>query len=65
MSAEKSKFNYVIGHYWFKDSEEVGVYRMHNRDVHFGTLENAQSDLAYVQNTDKNKKWRIFKVTEL
>lgn len=64
------KFNYAVGHYWEGESGSVGVYNYFG-EVHFGTMEEAQSTLKYVQGKDKQqakadrRDWRIFQLIEV
>jgi hypothetical protein len=69
MTKKKSKqFNYAVGHYWEGDSGSVGCYA-YGSEVHYGTLEEAQNFLAYVQSKKKTKaekaKYKIFQLVEL
>lgn len=67
---QQKKFNYAVGHYWEGEAGSVGVYNYFGQ-VHYGTMEEAQNLLKYVQ--DKNKKepkvdrrdWRIFQLIEV
>jgi hypothetical protein len=65
---QAKKFNYAIGHYWEGDSGSVGVYTYFN-DIHYGTMEEAQDFLAYVQSKRKTKaekaKYKIFQLIEV
>ena len=64
------KFNYAVGHYWEGESGSVGCYAYHS-ELFYGTMEDAQGFLKYVQDQDlKNKKadrrdWRIFQLIEV
>lgn len=68
---QAKKFNYAVGHYWEGESGSVGCYAYGNEHF-YGTMEEAQSFLKYVQDMDvKEKKkadrrdWRIFQLIEL
>jgi hypothetical protein len=67
---QSKKFNYAVGHYWEGESGSVGTYAYGN-DIFYGTMEQAQSFLAYVQEENKKKKvadrrdWRIFQLIEV
>jgi hypothetical protein len=67
---QDKKFNYAVGHYWEGESGSVGTYTYGN-DLFFGTMEEAKSFLAYVQEQDKKNKradrrdWRIFQLIEV
>ena len=62
------KFNYAVGFYWEGDSGSVGCYAYHS-EVYYGTMEDAQNFLAYVQNQKKTKaekaKYKIFQLVEV
>ena len=63
-------FSYAVGHYWEGESGSVGVYNYFG-EVHYGTMEEAQHTLKYVQDKDKKepkvdrKDWRIFQLIEV
>jgi hypothetical protein len=67
---QDKKFNYAVGHYWEGESGSVGTYTYGN-DLFFGTMKEAKSFLAYVQEQDKKNKradrrdWRIFQLIEV
>jgi hypothetical protein len=67
---QPKKFNYAVGHYWESESGSVGTYA-YGSDLFFGTMEQAKSFLAYVQEQDKKNKrvdrrdWRIFQLVEV
>ena len=64
------QFNYAVGHYWDSEQGSVGVYNYFG-EVHFGTLEEAQHTLKYVQGKDQQqpksdrRDWRIFQLVEV
>jgi len=65
---QTKKFNYAVGQYWEGDSGSVGCYA-YGSEVHYGTLEEAQNFLAYVQSKKKTKaeraKYKIFQLVEV
>ena len=68
---QPKKFNYAVGHYWEGESGSVGTYAYGN-NLFFGTMEQAQSFLRYVQEQDKKDKkvadrrdWRVFQLIEV
>lgn len=65
---ESKKFNYAVGFYWEGDTGSVGCYAYHS-EVHYGTMEEAQNFLAYVQSQKKTKaekaKYKIFQLVEV
>ena len=68
---QPKKFTYAVGHYWEGESGSVGTYA-YGSDLFFGTMEQAKSFLAYVQEQDKKEKkvadrrdWRIFQLIEV
>jgi hypothetical protein len=69
--AKKTKakqFNYAVGHYWEGESGSVGCYSYHS-EVHYGTMEDAQNFLTYVQSQKKTRaekaKYKIFQLIEV
>jgi len=71
MAKKKPKqFNYAVGHYWEGESGSVGTYAYGNEHF-YGTMEQAQNFLKYVEEEDKKKKrddrkdWRIFQLIEV
>jgi hypothetical protein len=64
------KFNYAVGHHWTDSSGSVGVYNYFG-EVHYGTLEEANHMLKYVQDKDKKspktdrRDWKIFMLVEV
>jgi hypothetical protein len=56
-------FNYAIGRYWNGHTGGVCIYTYGN-EVHYGTLENAQELLKYVNEKDDNE-YQIFEVTPI
>jgi hypothetical protein len=68
MKKNSKKFNYAIGSYWEGESGSVGCYAYGN-EVHYGTMEDAQNFLAYVQSKKKTKaeraKYKIFQLIEI
>ena len=65
---QSKKFNYAVGHYWEGESGSVGCYAYHS-EVHYGTMEDAQNFLKYVQDQKKTKaekaKYKIFQLVEV
>ena len=67
---QAKQFNYAVGHYWEGESGSIGCYAYHNEHF-YGTMEEAKSFLAYVQEQDKKKPkversdWRIFQLVEV
>jgi hypothetical protein len=65
---QAKQFNYAVGFYWEGDSGSVGCYAYHS-EVHYGTMEDAQNFLTYVQNQKKTKaekaKYKIFQLVEV
>jgi hypothetical protein len=57
------KFNYCIGHYWKGDAGSIAVYA-YGTEVHYGTMEDAENFLKYVQSNDSDNQYKIFKVIE-
>lgn len=55
------KFNYAIGHYWNDESGSIGCYSYFG-EVHYGTMEDAENMLDYVQGKSPEHDWKIFKV---
>jgi len=68
MKKNSKKFNYAIGSYWEGESGSVGCYA-YGSEVHYGTMEDAQNFLAYVQSKKKTKaeraKYKIFQLIEI
>ena len=71
MAKKKAKqFNYAVGHYWEGESGSVGCYTYHS-EIGYGTMEQAQKFLEYVQEQDKKnpkasrRDWRIFQLIEV
>ena len=62
------QFNYAVGFYWEGESGSVGCYAYHS-EVHYGTMEDAQNFLKYVQDQKKTKaekaKYKIFQLVEV
>ena len=67
---QSKQFNYAVGHYWEGESGSVGVYNYFG-EVHYGTMEEANNFLKYVQGQDKKhpkadrRDWRIFQLIEV
>jgi hypothetical protein len=65
---QAKQFNYAVGFYWEGESGSVGCYA-HHSEVHYGTMEDAQNFLTYVQNQKKTKaeksKYKIFQLVEV
>lgn len=67
---QAKKFNFAVGHYWMGENGPVGCYA-YGDEVHYGSMEEAQNFLAYVQGQDKNltkserRDWRIFQLVEV
>ena len=72
MSKKKQakQFNYAVGFYWEGDLGSIGCYAS-GSEVHYGTLEEAQNFLKYVQGKskaepkDKRKDYKIFQLVEV
>lgn len=58
------EFNYIIGRYWDNEDGSICVYTVANNSTHYGTLEDAEAMLAYV-NGKNNEIYQIFKIGEL
>ena len=67
---QAKQFNYAVGFYWEGDSGSVGTYTYHS-EVHYGTMEDAQNFLTYVQSQQADKKkadrkdYKIFQLVEV
>ena len=65
---QTKQFNYAVGFYWEGESGSVGCYAYHS-EVHYGTMEDAQNFLKYVQDQKKTKaekaKYKIFQLVEV
>ena len=65
---QAKKFNYAVGFYWEGDSGSVGCYAYGNEHF-YGTMEDAQNFLKYVQSQKKTKaekaKYKIFQLIEV
>ena len=67
---QAKKFMYGVGFYWEGDSGSVGLYSYHS-DTFYGTMEDAQNFLKYVQNQQADKKkadrkdYKIFQLVEV
>jgi hypothetical protein len=55
------KFNYCITTNW-PENNMLSVYRVHNRDVHYGNIKDAEYLLDYVKYQSPGKSWRIVKL---
>lgn len=65
---QSKKFNYAVGFYWEGDSGSVGCYA-YGSEHFYGTMEDAQNFLKYVQSQKKTKsekeKYKIFQLVEV
>lgn len=65
---QAKKFNYAVGFYWEGDSGSVGCYA-YGSEHFYGTMEDAQNFLKYVQSQKKTKaekeKYKIFQLVEV
>lgn len=62
---EDDVFDYVIAYKWNEDKPWEGntcIYRMWNSEVLTGCLENACSDLDYVNSNSSNKQYKLLRV---
>ena len=55
------KFNYCVAHFWEGENGSIGAYNYFG-EVHFGSVKEAESTLAYVKKKSPDKNWQIFKV---
>ncbi len=58
------KLNYAIGHYWDDETGSVGCYNYFG-EVHYGTIEEAQVMLEYVQEKSPDHNWKIFQLIKM
>jgi hypothetical protein len=58
------KLNYAIGHYWDDETGAVGCYNYFG-EVHYGTIEEAQVMLEYVQEKSPDHNWKIFQLIKM
>lgn len=59
------QFNYLIGRLWGPETHVPGalsVYMIHGAEVHYGTEEDAEFDLEYVQRQSPGNDWRIVRI---
>lgn len=67
---QAKQFNYAVGFYWEGDSGSVGCYA-YGSETHYGTMEDAQNFLKYVQSQQADKKkadrkdYKIFQLVEI
>jgi hypothetical protein len=67
---QAKKFNYAVGFYWEGDSGSVGCYA-YGSEHFYGTMEDAQNFLKYVQDQQLTKKkadrkdYKIFQLVEV
>lgn len=59
------KINYVVAHHWENEPSRLGAYMMHNSEVQFGTMKDAQTFLKYVRQKSPERKWRIFQLVSV
>ena len=60
-----NKFNFCIGAYWDKSTDDaIGCYAMQNGPVFYASEQSAKNTLEYVKKQAPDKDWRIFVVTE-
>lgn len=57
-------FNYMIGRYWNGNDGSICVYTIHNSSVHYGSIEEAEALLKYV-NDKTEETYQIFKIEGL
>lgn len=43
-------------------TDQLSVYRIHNRDIHYGTMQEATELLKYVRRQNPESEWRIVKI---
>lgn len=61
------KFNYVIGFDWGSNGGTkgiIGAYMIHNREIFFGTVEDADETLTYVKSKGSKTNYKIYKLEE-
>jgi len=67
---QAKKFMYGVGFYWEGDSGSVGLYANHS-ETFYGTMEEAQHFLKYVESQQVDKKkadrkdYKIFQLVEV
>ncbi len=67
---QAKKFNYAVGQYWEGETGSVGTYNYFG-EVHYGTMEDAQNFLKYVESRQEDKKksdrkvYKIFQLVEI
>ena len=67
---QAKKFNYAVGFYWEGESGSVGCYA-YGSEHFYGTMEDAQNFLTYVQRQQEDKKkadrkdYKIFQLIEV
>lgn len=61
MNSTIGPFNFCIGTVW-PGTDQLCVYRIHNTDIHYGSMKTAQSLLKYVQQQSPGQTWRIIPI---
>lgn len=54
-------FNFCIATMW-PGTDQLSVYRIHNRDIHYGSMQEATELLKYVRRQNPESEWRIVKI---
>ena len=62
-SPKNKEFNYIIGRYWNGKDGQICAYTVYT-EVHFGTLEEANKTLEYVEGRRPDKGYKIFKIED-
>lgn len=52
------EFNFCIATMW-PGTERLCVYRVNNRDIHYGNMQTATELLTYVQRQSPKSDWKI------
>ena len=55
-------FNFCIATEWFKLDNRLCVYTIHNKQIHYGTDNDANNLLDYVKQKSPDQCWRIIKI---
>lgn len=59
-----NEFNYCVARYWDNDAGAISAYA-YGSEIFYGDLSSAEAFLKYVKSKSPDKKWKIFKITEL
>ena len=60
----EEEFNYAIGQLWGgSNGSSLGCYGIHSNQVFYGTHEDAEDTLVYVQGKSPDKVWHIYRLT--